>query len=185
MDAIEALLTRNSAPKLSLPAPNAAELETIVKAGLRANDHRRLRPWKFLLSEGDARNKLGELFIRAKLSEDAGFSAEEQQKLAAKPLRAPLIIAVIAAVRDDPKVPDIEQLLSAGAAAQLMMVATHALGYAGIWRTGGMAYSPVVNHGLGLQEKDQIVGFLYIGTAEATKPLQELDPGQFLQHWPA
>lgn len=183
MEAIEALLTRNSVAKLDYPAPSAEELETIIKAGLKASDHRRLRPWKFLLIEADARQRLGELFVKAKLAEDESFPESEQQKLAAKPLRAPIILTVVASVKEDPKVPELEQLLSAGGAAQLMMVAIHALGYAGIWRTGAMAYSRVVHEGLGLQQNEQIVGFLYVGTAEAAKPLLEIDPKAHFLVW--
>lgn len=183
MEAIEALLTRNSVPKLTEPAPSEEELNTIFKAGLKANDHRRLRPWKFLRIQAEGREKLGQLFVKAKLSDDPAFSEEEQLALSKKPLRAPVIICVVAAIQDEPKVPEIEQIISAGGAAQLMSVASHALGYGAIWRTGAMAFHPVVHQGLGLNPGDKIVGFIYLGTAVTVKPLDQPEPVDFVEVW--
>lgn len=184
MDALTALLTRQSVSQVGEPGPTPAQLENILKAGLRANDHARLRPWHFLLIEGDARRKLGELFVRVTLQDKPDFPREEQEKLAAKALRAPLIIAVVARLQPSDKVPEIEQLLSAGGAAQLMMAAAHAQGVGAVWRTGWLAYDRRVHDGLGLQANDRMVGFLYMGTPKGdTKPLTELDVRKFAGHF--
>lgn len=183
MNALEALHSRGSVGKLAEPAPRGDALDNMLKAALRASDHQRLRPWRFLVIDGDARARLGQVFVEAELAKDAQLSQEKQTEIAAKALRAPLIIAVVARVREHPKVPAIEQLLSAGAAAQLMLVAAHAQGFAGIWRTGGVAYDPLVHRRLGLEEGDQIVGFLYLGTAQAQKKTVEVDPGEFTVSW--
>jgi nitroreductase len=183
MNALEALHSRGSLGKLSEPAPRGEALDNMLKAALRASDHQRLRPWRFLLIEGEAREKLGQIFAEAALATDPGLSSEKQTEIAAKALRAPLIVVVVARVREHPKVPDIEQLLSAGAAAQLMLVAAHAQGFAGIWRTGGVAYDPRVALRLGLESGDRIVGFLYLGTASAQKKIVETDPAEFTVHW--
>lgn len=183
MDAIEAILTRNSVAQLTEPGPTAQQLDNILSAGLRANDHRRLRPWKFLLIEGQARNQLGQIMVNIQLQDNADLTEQQQQSLAAKALRAPLIIAVIATVSADEKVPEIEQILSAGGAAQLMMLAAHAQGVGAVWRTGDIAYDSRMKSALGLAQQDQIVGFLYMGTAKSVKPLAPMNTEDYVVRW--
>jgi len=183
MNALEALHSRGSIGKLAEPAPRGEALDNMLKAALRASDHQRLRPWRFLIVDGAARERLGEIFAEAALAKDAQLPEEKRAEIAAKALRAPLIVVVVARLREHPKVPAIEQLLSAGAAAQLLLVAAHAQGFAGIWRTGGVAYDPLVRQRLGLEPGDEIVGFLYLGTAQAQKKIAEVDPGEFVVHW--
>lgn len=183
MDALSALHTRNSANLLGEPGPTAEQLEAIFQAGLRACDHACLRPWKFLLIEGDARLNFGDLMVEVKTALDGDIDEITSTKIRAKPLRAPTIIVVAASVKDHPKVPEIEQVLSAGAAAQLMMVAAHALGLGAIWRSGSMMFAPEMRAGLGLEERDQIVGFIYLGTANNVKPLPEHKSADFVRIW--
>ncbi len=183
MEALEAILTRNSAPRLTGDVPKEA-IESILKAGLRAPDHAQLRPWKILVIEGAARERLGELFARAKLTEDPSQTSEALAKLKGKPLRAPVIFVVAASLSEHPKVPQIEQYLSAGAVVQNMSHAAHALGLGAMWRTGGMAYNRTVHDGLGLGETDHIVGFLYVGEIDGrTKGLPDIDAGLYVQFW--
>jgi nitroreductase len=183
MSALEALHTRNSVALLCEPGPSEKQLDNILLAGLRASDHRRLRPWRFLVIQGGARLKLGQSMIEISLRDNPDMPPEEQKKIAAKTLRAPLIIVVAAQVRTDEKVPEIEQLLAAGGAAQLMVLAAHAQGLGSIWRTGKFAYDKRTNEVLGLDSRDQIVGFLYMGTAKAVKPLSEINTADFVTHW--
>jgi len=183
MNAIEALLTRYSIGKLTAPAPTGDALQNIITAGLHANDHKHLRPWKFLIIEGEARHRLGDLCARAALARDPALSSEKQQDIAAKPLRAPLIIVVAANIKDEPKVPEIEQVLSAGGATQLMALAAHAQGFGSMWRTGDVAYSDIVKHGLGLSSKDHIVGFLYVGTPAGAAKRGDIDVDSIVQRW--
>lgn len=180
MDALVALHTRTAAPRLVDPAPGDAALEQILRAGLRAPDHGMLRPWRFLVVEGDARLKLGQLFVDALQPP----TAEEADKLRASPLRAPLVIVAIAAVKDHAKVPAIEQIESCAAAVQNMSVAIHALGFASIWRTGAPAYDPRVKQSLGMKDSDAIVGFLYVGTPTTReRPAPVLNTADFVEHW--
>lgn len=185
MDALEALHTRNSVAMLEGPGPSTAELDQIFSAGLRACDHRRLRPWKFLLIEGEAREDLGALMLEVALQNNPDLSPEKQEKVLAKPLRAPTIIIVVAAVQAEAsvRVPEIEQILSAGGAAQLMMVAAHALGIGAIWRTGSISFDRRFVQGLNLEEQDQIVGLLYMGTAKVTKTLEVQAVAPFVTRW--
>lgn len=162
MDAIELLATRASCSKLVEPAPDDAQLAEIVEAALRAPDHANLRPWQILSLRGEARAALGELF--AALVE----GDEKKERAARKPLRAPLILIVAATPSEHPKVPEIEQILSAGAVAHGVLLGLHARGFAGIWRTGAPTYDASVKAALGLRPQDQIVAFIYAGTASVT-----------------
>lgn len=183
MSPLDVLHTRNSAAVLMEPAPCGDALYNILKAAVRASDHRRLRPWKFLLVEGESREKLSEIFLGVATSRGKVTSTEAGDAIKAKLYRAPLIIVVVASIKPDTAVPEIEQILSAGCAAQLMLVAAHAQGYAGIWRTGDMAYDPEVVSALGLTDTDKIVGFIYLGTASKTKPLAIVDPYEHTTVW--
>jgi len=186
MDALSALHGRVSCPRLIDPAPQGETLRNIQKAAFRAADHARMRPWRFLILEGDSRDKLGELFIKAAFSKTEELITDKQkQRIASKPLRAPMIMVVIASLKQNPKVPDIEQVISAGAAAQNMITAAYAQGVGAIWRTGDVAYDQVVMDGLGLSENEQIVGFLYLGTMPVDgleAPVLEVN--DYFQNWP-
>ena len=184
MEALDALLNRVSLARLQEPAPDAAQRELLFRTALRAPDHGYLRPWRFLTVEGTARDKLGELFVSALLSKDPEASEQAIAKARAMPLRAPLLVVVIATLQPGHKVPEVEQLLSAGCAAHGILLAAHAQGLGAIWRTGEMSYDRQVAVGLGLGEQERIVGFLYLGhvAGERRNP-QELEPADFVKAW--
>jgi len=169
MQAIDALVARRSATTLTEPAPDAGALELMFASAVRAPDHGRLRPWRFLVVRGAARARFGELLAAHLGRAQPGASAEALQRERDKAFRAPLIIVVAAHVNEAVKIPPIEQTLSAGVAAGNIMLAAVALGYNAMWKTGGAAYDPQVRESLGLGPSDVIVGFLYVGT-EAGKP---------------
>lgn len=183
MDAITALTTRKSVSLLEMPAPNEDELNLILKAALRAPDHAKLRPWKFVVVTGKGLDRLGLVFADAALQRDPDISEQDLEKAKTRPHRAPLVIAVMAKIVEHPKVPQIEQILSAGAATQNIMLAAHALGYAGIWRSGAACFDPNVRTALGGGADDQIVGFLYLGTARATAPVKALEIEEYTEFW--
>jgi nitroreductase len=186
MDAITALTTRNSASRLTGDAPGPAERAQIFRAALRAPDHAHLRPWHFLVVEGEARVQLGAALVAAARRAYPELSEQEAAKLRGNPLRAPLVVIVVARTREHPKVPEVEQLLSAGAAAQNMLVAAHALGFGAMWRTGPVTYLPELREELGLLPNDRPVGFLYLGEVDGTpKPLPDEPPETYFSTWPA
>lgn len=162
MDALELLLNRRSVAKLVEPAPEGEQLENIIKAGLRAPDHGNLTPWRFVLAQGDGRQKLANILKKAAQQRGADEAAIEKASKA--PFRAPLIITVIAKVTEHEKVPVFEQHLSAGCAVQAMQMACVAQGFQAFWRSGPLMFDGVVRQAFNLAENDQIVGFLYIGT---------------------
>lgn len=186
MDAIAALHQRRSEAALGDPAPADQVLDNIERAALSAADHATLTPWRFLRIRGEARCRLGELFVRAREAAEGPLSAAERERTRNRPLRAPLLIVVIASCRTTAKVPEIEQLISAGAAAQNMLNAAYAQGVGAIWRTGDFAYDATVRAGLGLDPRERILGFLYLGTViEPRPPRPELNPADFFRDWPA
>lgn len=184
MDALQALLERNSASKLTEPAPAGEALQQLFKAALRAPDHARLKPWRFLVVDGQGREQLGELFAQVALADKPNLDAEALSGIRAKTQRAPMIVIVVARLQEHPKVPEIEQYLSAGAAAHGMLLAAHAQGFAGIWRTGPMAFHPAVHRALRLADNEKIIGYLYLGSRDGdAKPLPEYNTADFFQYW--
>ena len=164
MDALEALTTRRSSPRLTTPAPSREQLDIIVQSALRAADHALLRPSRFLLLQDQALTKLGELFVAADVADGVELTPAQREKIFNKPLRAPTIIVAIASLQEHPKVPSIEQEYSAAAAVQCMSLAAYAQGLGSMWRTGSKAYHEIVRSGLGVQSHEKIIGFLYLGT---------------------
>jgi nitroreductase len=136
MDALELLETRASNPKLGEPAPDEATLRRVLTAALRAPDHKLLRPWKVFVVQGTQRQRLGEVLEEAERARNPAATPEALAKARGKPLRAPLILVVAACPKPDPKVPEVEQLISAGTLAHNIGLGLHALGYATMWRTG-------------------------------------------------
>ena len=185
MDALEALSTRASAVRLVEPAPSEELLATALRAAARAPDHGMLRPWKFLVVRGEARERLGEVLAETLVRREPDSTPEALDKEAKKPLRAPLIVVVVAKVEPDhDRIPEVEQVVSAGSAAQNLMLAFHAAGFGCMWRTGAPAYDPAVKRALGIEPHDHIIGLIYVGTAvaltlERTRP----DYDDFVEVW--
>ena len=164
MDAIELILGRCSPMQLVEPGPDRDQLETILCAAVRAPDHGRMRPWRFLSIQGDARRRLGELMAQSLERREPAIEPTRLNSERDKSMRAPLIIAAAAAVRAHPKVPDIEQIVAVGAAVQNMILAAHSLGFGAFWRTGSVAYDCEVKGALGFSTSDALVGFIYLGS---------------------
>ncbi len=170
MNAYEALITRRSPAEFKEPGPDKSQEAKILSAATRAPDHGRMKPWRFIVLRGEDRARFGGVLADALAKRVPGVSAELLDKERGKPMRAPLVIVVIARIAENPKVPAVEQLLAAGAAAQNIMLASHALGFGCAWKTGDPAYDPNVKQSLGLAPTDEIVGFMYIGTAKSYPP---------------
>jgi nitroreductase len=165
-DSLKLLTTRRSFKPVELtgPAPSAAELDTLLTIASRVPDHGKLAPWRFIVFEGDARAAAGEPIaaaFRAKYPDAKPEHAEaERQRLT----RAPLVVAVVSRAAPHVKIPEWEQVLSAGAAAMNLVLAAHALGYGASWITEWYAYDRSVLDALGLAPHERIAGFIHIGT---------------------
>ena len=181
MSILKDIQTRNSIPFLEEPAPSEEEMIEVYKAALRAPDHAWLRPWRYLEVRGEGRHKLSKAFLDAAMKDDDSLPDEQKQKLENAPFRAPLIIVLVADVKEHPKVPKVEQLLSLGASAQNILLAIDSLGYGAVWRTGKMAFNPYVVEALKLPENSEIIGYLYVGTpTRQGKTIPELNIDDFL-----
>ncbi|HEX2828279.1 MAG TPA: nitroreductase [Burkholderiales bacterium] len=183
MDALELLHTRQSAGKLQDPPPDDMELAEIFRSAVTAPDHGRLRPWRFVVIRDEARERFGEVMAKTLKERRPDTSPEMLERERAKPMRAPLIV-VVAAHTQAGKIPEIEQVLAVGAAAQNIMLAAHALGFGAMWRTGDVAYDASVKTALGLEPADSIVGLIYLGTpAGDPPPAQRPVPEHFVTEW--
>ena len=171
--ALELLLTRRSgsAKAMTGPGPGASELDLILRAAGRVPDHGKLAPWRFILFEGDARADFGRLLANFTLQDDPMASEERLRLERERFLRAPVIVGVISRVREGIPIPEWEQILSAGAACQNLVLAAHALGYVANWITEWCAYHPQIREELGLQSGERIAGFIYLGSSIV--PLEE------------
>ncbi|MGH9062708.1 MAG: nitroreductase family protein [Acidimicrobiales bacterium] len=168
METLSAIARRRSVARLRPPGPTDADLHRILAAAASAPDHEELRPWRFVVLAGDAKDAFGEVLADAYLARRRASGAEptegQVEKERGKLGRAPVVVVVAAACREHPTVPPVEQLASAAAAAQNALLAATDLGYGSMWRTGDAAYDPSVKDALGLSAGDAILGFLYIGT---------------------
>lgn len=168
---IELLKKRRSAPAATLtePGPNAAEIEIILGIASRVPDHGKLTPWRFILFEGEARARAGTIVadVYARLNANA-----EPERLATEKRRfshAPLVIAVISTAGPHEKIPEWEQVLSAGAVCMNLIVAANALGFASVWLSEWYSYNREALTGLGLLEHEKIAGFIHIGRAQGPR----------------
>jgi nitroreductase len=157
--------------RLLAPGPQPQELETMLRIASRVPDHEKLAPWRFIVLEGDARAKLGDVIAGACTAEEPERPSEVRLAMERGRLtRAPLVVAVISRVTPHRSAPEWEQILSAGAACLNLCLAANALGYGTSWLTEWIAYSPRVREALQLADNERIAGFVYIGTpAEASR----------------
>lgn len=167
------LLSRRSgsAKVMTAPGPDADQLRTILKAGMRAPDHGKLFPWRFVIFEGDARARIGRFFAECLKADEPDAGEVRLEIEENRFLRAPVVVAVVSRVTPGIKIPEWEQQLSAGAVCENMLIASHAQGFVASWITEWCAYDARVAKHLGLAENDRIAGFIYIGTSSA--PLEE------------
>ena len=175
---ISTLIERVSCGRLTAPAPTKEQMTQLFKAALRAPDHKGLKPWKYMVFEGDdSLNKLGDMYLQASLLEDPNLDESQQLRMASLPHRAPMVVVAIAEHKGHEKVPHIEEVVSTGAGIQNMVIGAYALGFGAYWRTGPLAYNQHLKSLLGLSEQDTIVGFLYLGTSAIetkSKPVPEV-----------
>ena len=169
--AVDFLLSRRSgsAKTMGEPGPGKEQLADILRAGARAPDHGKLFPWRFIIFEGDGRKRSGDILADAAQSDGERDKQVEEER--GRFMRAPVVIGVISAAREQHKIPVWEQELSAGAVCQNILVAATALGFVGQWVTEWYAYHPMVKEKFGLKAGERMAGFIYLGTA--TEALEE------------
>jgi nitroreductase len=164
---VDFLSRRRSTKVKSLmePGPSPDQLKTILKIGARVPDHGKMVPWGFIVFEGAARQRAGEYLMNAWLEEDPEAAPAKLALEGERFLRAPVVIGVVSSVKESPKAPAWEQILSAGAACFNLCLAANAMGFATTWITEWYAYSAAFRKSMGLGESERFAGFIYIGTA--------------------
>jgi nitroreductase len=163
MNTIEAIFTRHSISAV-MPDPIPHELTVqLLSAAVQAPNHFHVRPWHFVVIEGAARERLGNLFAQILLTDHPELPPAALEKERAKPLRAPLLIAVGVTPPDDTRQDPIEDICAVAAACENLLLAAHELGLGVMWRTGSMVHNPLVKAFLGLSTDRPLIGFLYIG----------------------
>jgi nitroreductase len=164
-DALNLLKTRRSVKPVELAGPglSAAEVDTLLTVASRVPDHGKLVPWRFIVFEGEARLKAGEAIARAFRAKYSDAKPEQIDYERKRLARAPLVVAVVSRAAPHVKIPEWEQVLSAGAAAMSLVFAAHALGYAANWITEWYAYDRSALDALGLAPHEKIAGFIHIG----------------------
>ena len=187
MDIVGFLKARASTPwrVLGEPGPSEEEVRDFLAAAVAVPDHGAVRPWRFFVVRGEAREAMGEVLagalLKRKPDADEATASKDRDRLR----RVPLLIVVAAVISEDhPKVPPNEQIVSAGLAAQSILLAAQARGYGGVMLTGDHAYDPTVKAALGLKDKHQIVAFVYIGTPEGEmRAKSRPDIDKFTRDW--
>jgi nitroreductase len=172
-DVIDFLKTRRSVKprEMTGPGPSPAELETILTIGARVPDHGKLAPWRFIVFEGEARQRAGEVIADVFARKNPGAAGADIELERRRLTDAPLVIGVVSFTRPHPKVPAFEQELSAGASAMNIVTAATALGYGAAWLTGWFAFDRDVLDGLGLKADEKLAGFIHIG--KPTRPNED------------
>jgi len=186
LSALEALDRRRSVPAMQLgePGPDEATLLRMLASAVRVPDHGKLVPFRFLRIQGQARHALGRFLAERTLQRDPDAPPAQVDKDRERFSHAPLVVAVIARIQAGHKVPEQEQLLTAGCACFALLQAAQALGFGAQWLTAWMAYDDVVARRLGLAGGERVVGFVHIGTPLQEAPERERpDPRQLLSDW--
>jgi nitroreductase len=172
-DALELLKIRRSVKprEMTAPGPSAAELDTILTIGARVPDHGKLAPWRFIVFEGEARERAGDVIAKVFAAKNPQAATSDIEMEKKRLMDAPLVIAVVSFTKPHPKVPPWEQELSAGASAMNIVTAATALGYGACWLTGWFAFDRDVLDGFGLKADEKLAGLIHIGTV--SKPSED------------
>ncbi|WP_313247024.1 nitroreductase family protein [Stenotrophomonas rhizophila] len=184
--ALQALDARRSVPakQLGEPGPDPDTLLRMLGSAVRVPDHGKLVPYRFLRITGDARHSLGAFLAERSQQRDPQVAQAQLDKDRQRFSHAPVIITVVASPRPNPKVPEQEQLMTAGCVCFALLQAAQALGFGAQWLTAWMAFDPAVHAHLGLAEGERIAGFIHIGTPKTAAPERDRpDPAALLQDW--
>jgi nitroreductase len=166
LDAQDIIFSRHSVARVRTDPVPRELVERLLSAGAQAPNHYKARPWRFIVLTGEARVRLGEVMAQARLKRHADCTAGDLNAERARPLRAPVIIAVGVDKPSEPKVVEIENICAAAAAAQNILLAASALGLGAMWRTGQNAREPEVKQFLGLEPDQHLIAFIYVGYPE-------------------
>ena len=154
-----------SAKAMTGPGPEPEILAQIISIAVRAPDHGKLAPWRFIRFDGDARKAMGDVFAARWQALNPAHGAETVEAQRGLFLRAPVVVVVVSTAAPHVKIPEWEQVLSAGAVCQNILLACAALGVGCQWNSGWIAYDGPVTAAMGLQPHEKVAGIMYFGTS--------------------
>jgi nitroreductase len=182
--ALALLLSRQSHWPLTEPGPRDAELDLIFDTAMRAPDHGKLRPWRFVVVRGKARGALGDVLVDIAAARTPEEPREAHAHRRRRAFAAPVVIALAVSVSHEEGIPEVEQVLTLGAAAMNMLNAIHALGYGGFWATGNDSYDTRLHDALGFAAHERVLGFLFVGTPQNRSGEKARPPaGDYVREW--
>ncbi|MFO1121210.1 MAG: nitroreductase [Hyphomicrobiales bacterium] len=173
-----------SAKAMGEPGPSAAQLAEILECAVRVPDHGKLNPWRFVIFEGDARKRFGATLRKRWQALNPDHGEATLGFVENMLMRAPVVVAVVSTAAEHPKIPVWEQVLSAGAVCQTMLLAATALGIGCQWNTDWIAYDADIARVMGLASNEKIAGLIYLGTP--TAPLEDRprpEPSSLTTRW--
>ena len=185
-DLLTALNNRRSVPakQLGEPGPDEATLLRLLGAAVRVPDHGKRVPFRFLRIAGDARDALGAALVARTLQRNPGASDAEIEKDRQRFSHAPLVIAVVARLGPDDKIPESERFSSASCVCFALLQAAQAAGFGAQWLTGWPAYDADILRLLGLDDSEKVVGFIHVGTPRIEAPERDRpDADALLSDW--
>ena len=180
---LELLARRRStaATAMSEPGPSPEEIDTLLSIAQRVPDHGKMAPWRFILFQDEERARFGQILAKIWAGENDADDARIDMELN-RFTRAPLVIAVISNVLEKHSIPEWEQIMSAGAACQNLLIGAQAMGYASQWLTEWYAYHPYAKDALGLRSGERVAGFIYIGSTD-DQPVERVRPEAEIGVW--
>ncbi|WP_394692196.1 nitroreductase [Hyphobacterium sp.] len=180
---LELLARRRStaAAAMTEPGPSPEEIDTLLSIAQRVPDHGKMAPWRFILFQGEERANFGQILAKIWAGENDADEARLNLELN-RFTRAPLVIGVISHVLEKHSIPEWEQILSAGAACQNLLIGAQAMGYASQWLTEWYAYHPFAKDALGLRSGERVAGFIFIGSTE-DQPVERVRPEAEIGVW--
>ncbi|WP_272642405.1 nitroreductase family protein [Marinomonas mediterranea] len=180
MDAIEMLMSRRSYARGNLidPAPNQAQLATILQAAMTVPDHGNIKPWRFIVVQGQGIQDLS-LLVQDKY---AGSMSEQHLNAFVREIAStPMMIFVCSNLVLEHHVPVLDQQMAGAAACEHILLAAHALGFAGIWHS--LEADDGLHRLLNLKTEDSVLGVLSIGTPKRTSRAKRKSFTEFTQTW--
>ncbi|MGQ8631844.1 nitroreductase family protein [Agrobacterium sp. DKPNP3] len=165
---LDYLKVRRSTPALQLaePGPSTAQIEDMLRLAVRVPDHGKLAPWRFVVYRGEERVRLGETALRIALEKNPELDLQQQDVERTRFTRAPVVIAVISTAKPHFKIPEWEQVMSAGAVCLNLIFAANATGFAANWLTEWFAFDPAFLSETGVSADEKIAGYIHIGSTE-------------------
>ncbi|NTZ91062.1 nitroreductase family protein [Agrobacterium tumefaciens] len=163
---LDYLKVRRSTPALQLaePGPSKTQIEEILRLAVRVPDHGKLAPWRFVVYRGEDRVRLGEVALRIALEKNPELDLQQQDAERARFTRAPVVIAVVSTAKPHFKIPEWEQVMSAGAVCLNVIFAANASGYAANWLTEWLAFDTAFLAEIGVSAEEKVAGYIHIGS---------------------